>query len=94
MKKHLGIFLVAAAGVANGIVFLAVSKGHYAAPIVLGLLCLLAAVISVAAYVRRKDGVKHGLSVAAVVLNIPVAFYSMFWLLWLCGLRLIAPPQM
>lgn len=95
-ERLIVLIVTVIAGVANGIAMLVLSYG-YTASMIVGGVCLLAAVTAVISYgmYRRAKSGKLYIAVTAltVLLNLPVAFYTVFWILWGCGLKLIPPPQ-
>ena len=96
-RERLIILIVTViAGVANGLAMLVLNYG-YTASMIVGSICLLAAVtavISYRMYCKAKSGKLYiAVTALTVILNLPVAFYTAFWILWVCGLKLIPPPQ-
>jgi len=99
-RKLVFLFLILLADVVNGAVFFLLGSRQPSAflqQFILGIACLSAAVFSVLSYILHRKGIKGivpaTVTTLAVLLNIPVAFYSVFWLLWALGLKLIPPPQ-
>lgn len=95
--RLIAVFLIVAAGIANSIAFFVVSNGHYVAPLLLGVVCLCAAVSSVISYALNQKEIKRSFykaaTAAAIVLNLLVVFYSIVWLFTLAGVEWFPAQQ-
>ena len=97
MKTLVALCLIVIAGIANSIAFFVVSNGHYVLQIVLGMVCLCAAVSSVTSYALNQKESKNSFckaaTAAAIILNLPVVFYSIVWLLTVAGVEWFPAQQ-
>lgn len=95
--RLIAVFLIVAADIANSIAFFVVSNGHYVAPLLLGVVCICAAISSAICYVLNQKGIKNSfykaVIAAAIILNLPVVFYSIAWLLTLAGVEWFPAQQ-
>lgn len=99
-KSLIILIITVICDIAVGMVFLKLGEGIYIAWIFYGVICLLAAAASAAAYILgriNRGTVYIAATILAVILNIPVVMFILFmiffWILWGFGIRLLPPPQ-
>ena len=91
------LFIDIVAGIWIGSRLLINSRLIYHLPLALGILCILAVIYAIITYVLYCKGKKGKfyivVIVLTVILNIPVVFYTMIFILEMFGFYFLPPPQ-